>query len=100
MADVEVVKIESDERGFELHLIVGDDIEHHDDGLVILNIHGVAVELMHECVRKIGPWYQEMLAAEREYRTGIADDPILQPVLDRIKGRGGELDGEDEHDER
>jgi len=71
MADVETVKIETDDRGFELHLVVGDDIVHRDDGLVILNIHGVALELLKECERVIGPYRDEMESARAEYRAGV-----------------------------
>ncbi len=73
MADVEAVKIESDERGFELHIVVGDDIDVDDEGRAILNVQGVAEELLHEVVTKIGPWVLEGLAVKREY--------------DRAKGR-------------
>lgn len=67
MTDVEGVTIESDERGFELHLIVGEDIEVDDQGRAILNVQAVAEELLHECVRKIGPWVLEARQARAEY---------------------------------
>lgn len=66
MANVESVKIESEDRGFELHLTVGDDIVQHDDGSIVLNIHAVAEDLLRECVREIGPWLLEGLRVKRE----------------------------------
>lgn len=50
-----------------------------------MNTHE-AVELydaVHGC---LGRYIAERNAAKREYDTGIADDPTMQPVLDRIKG--------------
>ena len=67
MADVEEVTIECDDRGFELHLVVGDDIRHGDDGRVILNIQAVAENLWDEMVNKVGPWVLEKAAARREW---------------------------------
>jgi len=68
MTDVEGVTIESDERGFELHLVVGEDIDVSPDGVVVLNIQAVAEDLLNEAVRVIGPWVLEARAAYREYR--------------------------------
>ena len=67
MADVEQVTIECDDRGFELHMIVGDDIRHYDDGRIILNVQAVAEELWDEMVKKVGPWVLEKAAAQRDY---------------------------------
>lgn len=71
MTRVEQVKIESDERGFELHLIVDDDIQVDDDGRVILNVQAVAEELYDAVKNGIGPWLYEMESARAEYRAGI-----------------------------
>lgn len=71
MPNVEQVKIESDDQGFELHLIVDDDIKVGDDGRVILNIHGVAEELYDAVKSAIGPYLYEMEAAKAEYRAGV-----------------------------
>ncbi len=71
MSIVEGVKIESDEHGFELHLIVGDDITHHEDGTIILNVQGVAEELYDAVKAAIGPWLYEMETARAEYRAGV-----------------------------
>jgi hypothetical protein len=67
MADVEVVTVECDDRGFELHLIVGDDIRHDDDGRIVLNIQAVAEDLWDQMVEKVGPWVLEKAAARRDY---------------------------------
>lgn len=85
--DAEEVRIESDERGFELH-VYDDEGDWH-----VFNVHGIAEQLYDAVKAGIGPWLQEKYDAEREYRTGIADDPMQQPVLDRIKGYddGGEF---------
>lgn len=76
MSTVEDITIESEDRGFELHLIVGDDITHDADGRIVLNIHDVADQLLSEAVTKIGPWMLEGLRVQREMaRTPFADDP-------------------------
>jgi hypothetical protein len=67
MADVEAVTVECDDRGFELHLIVGDDIRHDDDGRIVLNIQAVAEDLWDQMVEKVGPWVLEKAAARRDY---------------------------------
>jgi hypothetical protein len=72
------VTVESDERGFELHIDT-------DEGTLIFNVHAVAEELHDQVVTVIGPWLHEMYAAKREYERGIADDPAQQEVLDRIR---------------
>lgn len=78
----EEVKIESTEYGFDL-LIYGDfgDFDH-----ICVNVQSVAVELYNEVVKNIGPWIAEGIQARDEYRTGISGDPLLQGVLDRIRG--------------
>lgn len=48
----DMVKIESDERGFELHI-------NTDEGYFSFNVHGVAVELLEEIKRTIEQWYAE-----------------------------------------
>lgn len=85
MTDVEQIRIESDERGFELHLVVGDDIEVDEQGRVILNIQQVIFDLYGEVSNKVLPYVAEAQAARREYDSGIADDPSQQDVLDRMK---------------
>ena len=96
--NVEDVKIECDERGFELHLIVDDGMMVLErsivDGVLILNVQAVAEQLYDQAKMVIGPWLQERDDAAREYRTGIADDPTQQPVLDRVLGRCSVCGGE------
>lgn len=72
--NVEKVTVECDEHGFELHLIIGDDIRHYDDGLVVLNIQAVAEELWDEMVSKVGPWVLEKAAARRDYDRSRPDE--------------------------
>jgi hypothetical protein len=91
MTNVERVSIESDERGFELHLTVGDDIEVDEQGRVILNVQSVAEELYDAVKGSIGPWLAERDEALAEYRSGVATDPSLQGTLDEILNR--EYDG-------
>lgn len=59
---IESVKIESDERGFELHLT-------DDDGTrYVLNVHAVAARLLKATQDEIGAWLEEgrRLADEHE----------------------------------
>jgi hypothetical protein len=84
------IRIEADEQGFELHLYVDDWPRMNEEGVIRVNVHSQAERLYEEVVKVIGPWVAEMYAAKREYRTGIADDPSQQAVLDRIKGRRDE----------
>lgn len=76
MTNVEQVKIESDEQGFELHLIVDDDIEVSADGRVILNVHGVAEELYDAVKSGIGPWLYEMEMAKARYKAGVRPEGL------------------------
>ncbi len=55
------ITIESDEAGFELQIVTDDGIHYH------FNIHAVADELLDACVKRIGPWVDEMNAARVEY---------------------------------
>lgn len=73
MTDVYEVKVESDERGFELHLIVGAEVETDEQGRVILNIHGVAEELYDAVKASIGPWLYERDAARATMPTRLTD---------------------------
>lgn len=77
--NAEAIRIESDDRGFELH------IDTTEDGTFVFNIHGLAPRL-HELVKaEIGPWLAEGEAARREFESGVADDPNEQALLDSIK---------------
>ena len=77
--NVEQISVESDERGFELHILTT------DEGRMVFNVQAVAVDLYTAVIDQIGPWIAERLDAEREYRTGVSGDPLLQGVLDRIR---------------
>ena len=76
MTRVEQVSIESDEQGFELHLLLDDDICTHSsqDGWLVLNIHGVAEELYDVVKGSIGPWLQERGAARASWPGPDAGD--------------------------
>lgn len=59
---IESVTIESDERGFELHLTDTDGTQY------VLNVHAVAARLLKATQDEIGSWLEEgrRLAAEHE----------------------------------
>ncbi len=59
--NVDSIKIESDERGFELH------IETDEGDVFVFNIHGVADDLYKAVTSTIGPWRAEALTAKAEY---------------------------------
>lgn len=86
MTSVEKVSIESDERGFELHLLVDEDVRSDDQGRLVLNVQAVAEELYDAVKNGIGPWLYEMETARAEYRAGIRP--------------GGLTDAEREEEER
>lgn len=69
LATVESVKIESDDRGFELHLTDTDGQRY------ILNVHAVAGDLLEQVRSEIGEWYAQgqALAAEHE-RERVPDE--------------------------
>ena len=68
MTTADEIKIESDERGFELHVTT-------DEGdRYIFNIHSIAEELYDTVKRSIGPWLDEMYAAKATYRPASEDD--------------------------
>lgn len=76
MTTVEDIQIDSDEQGWEMRLVVGEDIVVDDQGCVTLNIHGVAERLLQEAVTKIGPWLLEGYRAARSRpATPFDDDP-------------------------
>lgn len=54
------IKIESDERGFELHLET-------DTGPWVFNIHAVAAQLFDAARVEIRPWLREKAHAYAEY---------------------------------
>lgn len=68
--NVEGVTIESDERGFELHLLVDEDVRSDDDGRLILNVQMVAEELYDAVKNGIGPWLAERDVARRDFDAG------------------------------
>jgi hypothetical protein len=96
VASVEEIRIESDERGFELHIVVGDDIDVDDQGRAILNVQAVAEELYDAVKASIGPWLAERDNAYREWQASRAagelddgyelDDPKHPTFYERYAG--------------
>lgn len=70
---VEQISIESDEHGFELHILTS------DEGRIAFNIQAVAVDLYRAVIDTIGPWISEALEARASYVPPIdadAYDPL------------------------
>jgi hypothetical protein len=88
MPNVERVTIESDERGFELHLLVDEDARSDDDGRLVLNIHAVAEELYDAVKREIGPWLYERDKARATYPGRLTDADREEEI--RCAALGGE----------
>lgn len=78
-ANVDELRIESDEGGFELHLWLDEDIEVPADGRIVLNIQRVAMTLQEEVERTIGPWAAEAHSVRVEWE---ASRGPLPPVND------------------
>lgn len=73
MTGIEEVKIETDERGFELHLLLDEEVcTFNGDGWLRLNVHAVAEELYDMVKQRIGPWLQERDNAYQEWRVSRA----------------------------
>lgn len=86
MTAVEGVRIDSDERGFELHVIVDEWPEDGGSGLMILNVQAVAEELFDAVKSSIGPWLQERDAAYLEWQaTRSSSDGVYDFELDDPK---------------
>ena len=77
--NVEHVTVECDERGFELHLLVDEDVRSDDNGRLILNVQMVAEQLWDEMVKHVGPWVLEKAAARRDFERRRDDDEDLGP---------------------
>jgi hypothetical protein len=61
MRTIDTIKVESDERGFELHITDDEGEEFH------FNMHQVAEALWDDMRKTVGPWIAEMHAMKREY---------------------------------
>jgi hypothetical protein len=61
MLAIDTIRVECDERGFELHITDDYGDEHR------FNMQAVAEELWDEMVKKVGPWVLEKAAARRDY---------------------------------
>lgn len=71
--NAESIKIESDERGFELHILVDEDPVLSDSGWMVLNVHAIADELYDAVRSEIGPWLQEREDARRTLPVAAMD---------------------------
>ncbi len=66
MSNVDRLEIESDERGFELHVWVDEEPRVHDSGLMVLNIQNIDLDAFYEQVRgRILPYLRERDEARR-----------------------------------
>jgi hypothetical protein len=67
------MRIESDERGFELHFET-------DQGCYVVNVHGCAVDLLQAVNREIEPWWieGELVLREFQKRVAIGDDSAYE----------------------
>ena len=81
--NAESIRIESDDRGFELH------IDTTDDGTIIVNVHGVAEELYDAVKGSIGPWLQEGEAARRSMPARLTDAELEEEVRCAALGTEG-----------
>jgi hypothetical protein len=75
--DAERIEIESDERGFELHVWV-DEIPYSrdDDGHMVVNIQNVDLDAFYDQVRsRIGPYLRERDEARRTAPVRFECDP-------------------------
>lgn len=62
MESIETIRVDSDERGWELHIET-------DEGDYHFNMHGVAEDLLTQMVAQVGGWLAEgqQAAAEHEH---------------------------------
>lgn len=65
-ADAVEIRIECDERGFELYLVLADGHER------VFNVQAVAVDLLAAVEREIAPWHREGMAVLAAMRAGGA----------------------------
>jgi hypothetical protein len=79
MLSADRIKVESDERGFELH-ILDDEGDWH-----VFNIHGVALEFYDEVRDKIGEWAAAAATARAEVARGVTRE-----LLEREPGESAE----------
>lgn len=81
--DGEILSAEWDEHGLEVRVWLDEDTD--ADGYATLRIGDPVV--LYRLVRSaLDDYVAEHDAALREYRSGVADDPTQQGVLDRIRG--------------
>ena len=81
--DAEAVRVESDERGFELHI---DTVE---DGTLIVNIESCYEELYDAAKREIGPWLYERDQARATRPLGLSDADLEEEIRCAALGTEG-----------
>jgi hypothetical protein len=73
MANVDRLEIESDERGFELHVWVDEEPRVHDSGLMVLNIHSIDLDAFYDQVKaRLGPYLREAAEARTAVAAGVS----------------------------
>lgn len=60
LGSAEEIRIETDERGFELHLIT-------DRGSYVVNVQGACIDLLDSVKREIGPYWDEAEDARKTH---------------------------------
>jgi hypothetical protein len=76
MTNADRIEIESDERGFELHVWVDEEPRAHDSGLMVLNIQNIDLDAFYDQVKaRIGPYLRERDEARRTLPTRFECDP-------------------------
>ena len=61
------IRIESDERGFEMYLRVDEEPEVDENGWFRVNVHACALQLLREAQTNIGPWAAEAESVKRVF---------------------------------
>ncbi len=73
MPNIEDIRIESDERGFEMYLCVDEEPEVDENGWFRVNIQAVADKLAQEVHTNIDPWLAEAASVRRIFECGAGE---------------------------
>jgi predicted metal-dependent phosphoesterase TrpH len=83
MTNADRIEIESDERGFELHVWVDEEPRVHDSGLMVLNIQNIDLDAFYDQVKaRIGPYLRERDEARRTLPTAVHADSEAYDLSD------------------